>query len=89
MAECMAKIEQGAVALLSLVADDNSGFGGAARGNGMCQFRACAENAAPVLFKPDEEGGIVDEAIFRNFSIAGAEFAFGQGCKRARIRQNE
>ena len=43
------------------------------------------KQAMPVAFTPGEEIGIVDQAIFDDFGIACAQFAFRQGIECGKI----
>ena len=82
MAECMAEVEEGALAGLTLVAGDDCSLGAASHRHRLfargVSGRAFGKNFAPVRFQPREEYCVAEQAVFHEFSITGAEFAFRQ-----------
>jgi hypothetical protein len=89
MTECMAEIEQSAVALFGLVTRDDGRLGFATHGYGVVKLRPAPEHGGPVIFKPGEEIRPVDQAIFDDFGIAGGEFARRQSGERVGVRQHQ
>ena len=75
MAERVAEIEQRAVALLGLVTRHHGGLRHAGVAYRRAQSGSKREHAAPVLFQPAEEFGVVDQPVLGDLRIAGAELA--------------
>ena len=89
MAECVAEIEQRAVAGLELVARHDIGLGAAGFGDRLVRAGAAGEDRAPVVFQPGEEVRPVDQAVFGDFGIAGAEFARRQRVEHVGVGEHE
>ena len=91
VAECVAKVEQGAAAGgLAFVIRDDRRLGRHAFFDGMGARRSIArKQAVAIAFAPGEEIGIVDQAIFDDFGIAGAGFARRQAVERGRVDQDQ
>ena len=78
MPESVAEIEQRALALFGLVGDDDARLGGAAHRNRLRPRRSAGEYLAPVGFQKFEKFPVVDQAVFGDLGVAGAELAFAQ-----------
>jgi hypothetical protein len=87
--EGMAEVEERALAGFAFVAADDQSLGATARGNRFDAFIAALENGLPVLFQPGEKLLVVNEAVFRDFGIAGAELARWQAVEHAGIGEHE
>ena len=89
MAESVAKVEQRAVAGLGLVARHNRRLGGAAFADSLLPRRSAREHRPPVFLQPVEKIRVVNQPVFGNFRVAGAEFARRQGVEHAGVRQHQ
>src|SRR5215831_11693900 len=80
MAECVAEIEQHALARLGLVAGDDSGLATHGNGDGMRQRRGIpGAYRWRVLFEPREILGVAEESVFGGLHVARAQLARRQG----------
>ena len=50
---------------------------------------AAGKDVFPIGFEPGEEGGVAKQAVFGDFSVAGAEFARRQHVKQSRVGNNQ
>src|SRR5438105_15942672 len=73
--EGVSEIEERALARFALVAADDRSIGAATRGDRMNALGTAREYGAPILFEPAEERRVVDQAVFGDFRVTGAEFA--------------
>ena len=90
MAEGVAEIEQRAVAGLELVAGDDIGLGAAGFGDRLRPAPAPPANTSPpVPLQPGEEFRPVDQPVFGDLGIAGAEFARRQRVERVGVGQHQ
>ncbi len=78
MAESVAEIEQGAVALLGLVARDDRGLGFAAHRNGVVKLGSARKNAGQWVSSQAKKSGRVDQAVFGDLGVAGANSRGGK-----------
>ena len=85
MAEGVAEIEQRPVAGLEFVARHDIGLGAAGFGDRLGARRTAGKHVAPVLLEPGEEIRPVDQPVFGDLGIAGAEFARRQRVERGRV----
>ncbi len=79
MGEGVAEVEQGALAVLALVAHDHTGLGPAADRHRLVALGAAREEAGPVRFAPVEEARIRDEPVLRDFRVARPHLALREG----------
>ena len=88
--ECVAEVEQRPATGFALILCDDIGLGG----TGVVD-RPGADRAIPgaegfgVAFHPFEEAGIVDQAVFHGFGVAGQEFARRQGLEDPDIGEDQ
>ncbi|KAG0928772.1 hypothetical protein G6F31_017594 [Rhizopus arrhizus] len=86
MAEGVAEVEQGALALLERIAFDNRGLVPAAACDRFGQHAVYASNQRlGILLQPVEEGGIAQRTVLHHFGQAGTQFARWQGGQHAGI----
>src|SRR5690606_29036937 len=76
-------------AKLLFVFDDDARLVGAAAGNGFASRRSASEDLVLMLFEPEEEVLVVDEAVFDDFGIAGGELAARQRIERREVGQHQ
>src|SRR3984893_11485401 len=89
MAEGMAEVEERPVALLIFIPRDNCRLRLAACRNRLNALGPAFANLAPMRFQPSTKTHVVDEAIFDNFGIAGAELPRRQCVERGGIGKNK
>ena len=91
MAEGMAEVEQGTAAGgFALIIGDDRGLGlNAALDRVGARVRIARQQRGGIGVAPGEEGGIVDQAIFDDFGIAGAGFAQGQAVERRGVDEDQ
>ncbi len=87
----MPEVEQRAgTAGLAFVLRHDPRLGGNAGGDGAFGGSGVEGDDGPaVLFEPVEKAAITEHAVFENFGITGAKFAFGQRAQRAQIGQHQ
>lgn len=73
VAEGVAEVKQSSVAGFQFVGCNNGCFGAAGVCDCLFALWSAVEDALPVDFQPLEELGVVDQAVFGNFCISGAE----------------
>src|SRR6516165_2901194 len=82
MTECVAEVEQSALAGFALVSSDDAGLAATGHGDGVfargISGNLGSEDVAPVHLQPAEEPSVAEQAVFDEFGVAGAEFARGQ-----------
>ncbi|MNX86132.1 hypothetical protein D3C86_1180010 [compost metagenome] len=89
MAEGVAEVEQRAHAVFFLVGHHHIGLGLAAGRNRLDAGGAAGADFIPVLFQPEEEIRLVDQAIFDDFGVTSAELPRAQRIEHRRIRQHQ
>ena len=89
MAKGVAEVEEGALAGLTLVAGDDCSLGAASHRHRLfaraVSGRTFGKDFAPVRFQPREECRVAEQAVFHEFGITGAEFAFRQRVEQCRV----
>ncbi len=89
VAEGVAEVEQGALALVALVGATTCGLGAAGDRDGLIALRPAGGDRAPVRLQPGEELRVADEAVFRHLGVAGVEDARGQRVEHAGVGEHQ
>ena len=90
MAECMAEIEQSAVARFCFVTRDNCRFCFDTRFDGVRKRRAAiGKHPLPVLLEPAEKLRVAEKPILGNFGVTGTHFARRQRGQHISIGDDE
>ena len=89
VAERMAEVEQCPVAPFVFVGRHAGGLGAAGLRDGGTAGRSAREDLTAVALEPLEEAGVVDQAVFDGFGIAGAELARRQRVEAVGVGEDE
>ena len=90
VAEGVAEVEERALALLGLVADDDRGLHLAGAADGVqARVRVAGGEGGGVRLEPGEEAGVAEQAVLRHLGVAGAEVAGRQRVEERGVGEHQ